>query len=254
MKQTKSLMIENISHTFDNKEVLNNINLCLKEGEIMAIVGRSGCGKSTLLNLVAELIDLESGKISNHFNETSILFQDSRLLPWKTVKENIGWGLKIKNVDKSTRNSIAETLASEVGLLKEDLDKYPHELSGGMKQRVAMARSFAIKPDLLLLDEPFSALDIGLKDDLHRLLIDEISQRSLTVLFITHDIMEAVKLADRIVVLGHNPGRQVYMYNSDTPHHKRDNKYQYSTAMSLLEVNAVKNAFKTLPGEEIDCA
>lgn len=244
MNLNKSLTIKNVNHSFDNKEVLNNINMHIKEGEITAIVGRSGCGKSTLLNLIAELIDLQSGDIFNSFKDTSVLFQDPRLLPWKTVLDNISWGLKAKKVPKAKRNTIAEKLAREVGLLKEDLTKYPNALSGGMKQRVAMARSFATKPDLLLLDEPFSALDIGLKDELHQLLVNEINQRTLTVLFITHDLMEAVKLADHIVVLSSNPGRQVYTYKSKQPRQRRDNQYQYTTAMNLLDVDIVKQAFR----------
>ncbi len=186
--------------------VLDNININLEQGQVVAIIGRSGCGKSTLLNLVAELLDADKGLISNGFASTAILFQDTRLLPWKNTRDNIGWGMKAKGISKKSRNEKATELALEVGLSEEDLEKYPHELSGGMRQRVAMARSFAVKPELLLLDEPFSALDIGLKEDLYSLLISEIEQRGLTVLFITHDLMEAVKLADRIVVLSDESG------------------------------------------------
>ncbi|MBL4832189.1 MAG: ATP-binding cassette domain-containing protein [Aliivibrio sp.] len=244
MKQTKYLKISHLTHSFEQKKVLDNINLNLRQGQVIAIVGRSGCGKSTLLNLIANLIELEQGDIVNDFS-TAILFQDTRLLPWKNARENISWGLKANGVKHKSRNDIAHKLAYEVGLNEQDLDKYPHELSGGMKQRVAMARAFAVRPELLLLDEPFSALDIGLKEDLYQHLIAEIEQRNLTVLFITHDLMEAVKLADEILVLSDNPGREAYRYLSDTPRESRDQDYVYKTAMNLLNVDAVKLAFQT---------
>ncbi|MGF1764740.1 ABC transporter ATP-binding protein [Aliivibrio kagoshimensis] len=244
MKQTKYLKISDLTHSFEQKKVLDNINLDLRQGQVIAIVGRSGCGKSTLLNLIANLIELEQGNIVNDFS-TAILFQDTRLLPWKNARENIGWGLKASGIEHKARNDIAHKLAGEVGLNQQDLNKYPHELSGGMKQRVAMARAFAVRPELLLLDEPFSALDIGLKEDLYQHLIAEIEQRNLTVLFITHDLMEAVKLADEILVLSDNPGREAYRYLSDTPRKSRDQDYVYQTAMNLLNVDAVKLAFQT---------
>ncbi|WED25775.1 ATP-binding cassette domain-containing protein [Vibrio sp. DW001] len=245
MNNKKNLSICNLCHSFDNELVLDNININLEQGQVMAIVGRSGCGKSTLLNLVADLLEADEGSITNGFSTTAILFQDTRLLPWKNTRDNISWGMKAKRVDKNIRNEIAADLALEVGLVEEDLDKYPHELSGGMRQRVAMARSFAVKPELLLLDEPFSALDIGLKEDLYSLLISEIEQSGLTVLFITHDLMEAVKLADQIVVLSDNPGRQVYNYQCEVPRQNRGQDYLYTTAMNLVKIDVVKQAFQT---------
>ncbi len=244
MKQTRHLNISNLYHKFEQKTVLEGIHFNLYQGKVMAIVGRSGCGKSTLLNLIANLIEVEQGSIVNTFT-TSILFQDTRLLPWKTARENIAWGMKAKGTKRKERERTACQLAYKVGLSVDDLEKYPHELSGGMKQRVAMARSFAVRPELLLLDEPFSALDIGLKEDLHQLLIREIEQRNLTVLFITHDLMEAVKLADEILVLDDNPGREAFRYLSDTPRDLRDQDYLYKTAMKLLSIDEVKKAFQT---------
>ncbi|WED23844.1 ATP-binding cassette domain-containing protein [Vibrio sp. JC009] len=245
MTNSNKLSITGLSHAFDKKLVLSDINLNLNCGQVVAIVGRSGCGKSTLLNLVAGLIDVETGSIENGFSTTSILFQDTRLLPWKNTLDNIGWGMKAKGVTRKQRDKVAAELAQEVGLVEEDLDKFPHELSGGMCQRVAIARSLAVKPELLLLDEPFSALDIGLKEELYTLLCDEIERRSLTVLFITHDLNEAVRLADQIVVLSDNPGRQVYTCHCDVPRACRDQDYLYSTTMQLLKEDRVKQAFQT---------
>ncbi|EGU56252.1 ABC transporter related protein [Vibrio nigripulchritudo ATCC 27043] len=250
MNKNKRLSIRNLSHSFDNRQVLDEISLDLEQGQVMAIVGRSGCGKSTLLNLISGLLQPDQGEIDNSFQTTSILFQDTRLLPWKNTRDNIGWGLKAKGMRKSLRNQAALKLALEVGLDEEDLNKYPHELSGGMRQRVAMARSFAVRPELLLLDEPFSAQDIGLKEDLYSLLISEIEQRKLTVLFITHDLMEAIKLADHIVVLSDNPGRQVYTYECHLPRTERDQDYLYANAMNLMKTEEVKLAFQTWREDE----
>ncbi|PJC86668.1 ABC transporter ATP-binding protein [Vibrio sp. HA2012] len=244
MNNVKRLMIKDLNHSFEQKTVLQDINIELQQGAVMAVVGRSGCGKSTLLNLISGLIEVEGGDIVNDFMTTAILFQEPRLLPWKNTIENIGWGLKALGVCHRERELIASELAMEVGLEHDDLEKYPHELSGGMKQRVAMARSFAVKPELLLMDEPFSALDIGLKEDLYSLLINEIEQRELTVLFITHDIMEAVRLADQILVLDDNPGRQVYTYQCDKPRAERQQEYWYTTAMNLLQKEVVNRAFQ----------
>lgn len=245
MKQLKRLKIENLAHAFDNKPVLESINLELKQGKVMAVVGRSGCGKTTLLNLIADLLEVDQGSIINDFSSSAVLFQDSRLLPWKTSKDNIAWGMKAQGINRKERDNVARKLASDLGLTEADLEKYPHELSGGMKQRVAMARSFAVKPELLLLDEPFSALDIGLKEDLYSLLIEQIEQQALTVLFITHDLMEAVKLADEIIVLTDTPGRQAYRYLCDRPRKARDQAYIYENAMALINKQVVKNAFRT---------
>jgi NitT/TauT family transport system ATP-binding protein len=245
VNNNNQLVVSNLTHSFINEFVLRDINISLAKGQVMAIVGRSGCGKSTLLNCIAQLIEADEGTIVNPFSTTSILFQEPRLLPWLTARDNIGWGMKAKKIAKKQRQPKIRQLAIEVGLSESDLEKYPHELSGGMRQRVAMARSFAIEPDLLLLDEPFSALDIGLKEGLHALLMSEIERRDLTVLFITHDLMEAVKLADQIVVLSESPGRQVYTQRLCQPRPSRHQDYLYATTMDLLKVGVVQQAFQT---------
>ncbi len=245
MNRIKKLSVNQLSYAFDGKPVLEDINLELNQGKVLAIVGRSGCGKTTLLNLIANLLEAEDHSITNDFQSTAVLFQDPRLLPWKNSKDNISWGMKAQGTARKEREAVAIQLASEVGLHHEDLGKYPHELSGGMKQRVAMARSFAVKPELLLLDEPFSALDIGLKAELYDRLISEIEHRALTVLFITHDIMEAIRLADEVMVLTDKPGRLAHRHVIDCPRHQRDQDYLYGSTLSLLKMDDVKRAFQT---------
>lgn len=243
MALNKRLFLSDITHAYGFDRVLDGVNVLVNAGEVVALVGPSGCGKTTLMNMAAYLIEPDKGDVYNGFETTSVLFQDPRLLPWKRSGDNIAWGLKARGIGRAERLERAKKLAADVGLKKSDLDKFPHELSGGMRQRVAMARALVVRPELLLLDEPFSALDIGLKRELHELLLDEISQRSLTVLFITHDVMEAVRLADRILVFEANPGTIVYTYTNQLPASQRDLEYQYTTTAGLLSEPVVDSAF-----------
>jgi NitT/TauT family transport system ATP-binding protein len=167
----KALSVNQLSHSFGITEVLSDISLRIEAGRIMALVGPSGCGKTTMLHLCAGLTDLRDGEIYNGFETTAFMFQQPRLLPWKNALDNIAIGLKARRVGRAEREAAAGELGLRMGLAQEDLGKFPHELSGGMQQRTALARAMALKPDLLLLDEPFSALDIGLKSELYRLLM-----------------------------------------------------------------------------------
>ncbi|GAB4355896.1 MAG: ATP-binding cassette domain-containing protein [Gammaproteobacteria bacterium] len=246
MNPNRRLQLKDVNHSFGMTEVVSDINLVVRESEVVALVGPSGCGKTTLLNIAADLLKPNEGTVRNDFRRSACLFQEPRLLPWKRARENIAWGLKALRIARTERDQRASLLASEVGLSREDLTKFPHELSGGMRQRVALARALAVRPELLLLDEPFSALDVGSKRDLHDLLLREIAQRDLTVLFITHDLMEAVKLADRILVMTAGPGRIVYAHaNSRTPE-ERDLDYQYTTTAALLSEPIVAAAFRSV--------
>lgn len=238
-----ALRIKNIYHKYGVIEVLNNINLSVKTGQTLAIVGPSGCGKSTLLHIIAGLLDPSEGVIKSDFNRHAVMFQSPRLLPWKNALDNLALGLKAKKISKKNRYEKALNIAKALGLNNEDLEKYPDELSGGMQSRVALGRALIIKPDLLLLDEPFSSLDIGLKLELYTLLRENIVDLNTTVIMITHDIMEAVRLADTILVMAPYPGRVIAKFDIDTAFEQRDNDWVYANSADLLRKPEVISGF-----------
>lgn len=240
----RCLELADVSHAFGLTEVISGTSLTVGQNEVTALVGPSGCGKTTLLNVAAGLLTPTAGTVRNGFGRSACLFQEPRLLPWKRACDNIAWGLKAQGFPRTRRDGRARQLASEMGLTANDLAKFPYELSGGMRQRVALARALVTHPELLLLDEPFSALDVGIKRDLHELLLREIAQRSLTVLFVTHDLMEAMHLAGRILVLTGQPGRIVHSHVCPVPAADRDLEYQYAATAALLAVPAVAAAFR----------
>ncbi|NLY58185.1 MAG: ATP-binding cassette domain-containing protein, partial [Gammaproteobacteria bacterium] len=211
------LHIRHLYHRYGVTEVLTDVGLDLYAGETLALVGPSGCGKSTLLHIVAGLLTPSEVVMQSTFRGMACVFQEPRLMPWKTAADNIALGLKALGVPRAARQRQAAALAERMGLDEDDLHKYPHELSGGMQSRVSLARALAIRPDLLLLDEPFSALDIGLKAELYRQLEEQVQTQGSAVLMITHDLMEAVRLADRILMMVPDPGRIVYECNLQQP-------------------------------------
>ena len=200
-----ALVVRDLEHAFATRTVLEGVSLRLPAGETLALVGPSGCGKSTLLHLCAGLLDVRSGEIHNGFARTAMLFQQPTLLPWKTTLDNIALGLKAQGVPGRERLAQATRMGNLLGLDDVALAQFPHQLSGGMQSRAALARALVLSPDLLLLDEPFAALDIGLKAQMHQLLMQEQRSRGLAVLMITHDVTEAVTLADRVLVMAANP-------------------------------------------------
>jgi len=194
-----------------NREVtaLANISFEVKEHEFVSIVGPSGCGKTTLLRIVAGLIIPDQGQVifPGHIQpSTALVFQGQGLLPWLTVMENIGLGLELKKVPKAERK---EKVLEFMQRVKLDgfQNYYPHELSGGMRQRVALARAFLTNPDILLMDEPFGALDAQTRIILQEELLNLWRMERNTVLFVTHDIDEAILLGDRVIVLSDRPGK-----------------------------------------------
>ncbi len=245
MEKIEELKVDNLSFSFGFKEILKDINFKLKKGEVVSIVGPSGGGKTTLLHLCAKLLTLEEGKIRNSFKSSSFAFQEARLLPWKNVIDNISLGLKAKNIKKQKADELSKNIALKFGLQIDDFEKFPKDLSGGMKQRVSFARALVLNPSLLFLDEPFSALDIGLKKELQSLLIEEINTNQLSILFITHDLMEAIKLSDEILVLKAEPvGHIVKSFKIDTPREKRDDSFVYEQTAKLLSDEYIINTFE----------
>ncbi|MGP2657528.1 ABC transporter ATP-binding protein [Malaciobacter sp. WC5094] len=238
------LDVQNVGHSFGFTEILKDISFSLNTGEVLSIVGPSGGGKTTLLHLCAKLLDLEEGKIKNSFSSSSFAFQEPRLLPWKNVIDNIALGLIAKGVKKKIARKEAEEMALLFGLERNDFEKFPKDLSGGMKQRVSFARALLVKPKLLFLDEPFSALDIGLKKELQNILIEKISKKELSILFITHDLMEAIRLSHKVLLLKADPGEIVNSFVFDTPQNLRDDEYVYAKCAKLLQDKSIINTFE----------
>lgn len=248
------LQLQDVQHRYALTDALMDVNFTLHGSETVALVGPSGCGKSTLMHIIAGLLTPSHGHVANHAMSTGSVFQDARLLPWKRVLENIALGLRARGVSRAARLRRAAALAARMELSVNDYRKFPHELSGGMQSRVALARALAIDPDLLLLDEPFSALDIGLKTEMYRLLREYIDERGCAVLMITHDIMEAVRLADRIVMMAPAPGRIIYMHALPMPRDQRDDAWVYQTAGELMQVSQVRQGFELEPAADLPAA
>ncbi len=192
---------------------LAGFDIDVEEGEFLSIVGPSGCGKTTFLNILLGLIKPDSGEVSVHGRRISgpgsdraMVFQEFGLLPWRTVRHNIELGLELKKVPRDKRHAVADRLIALVGLSGFETH-YPHELSGGMKQRVGLARALATDPEVLLMDEPFAALDAQTRDLMQVELLRIWREAKKTVLFVTHQIDEAIYLSDRVMVMSKRPGR-----------------------------------------------
>jgi NitT/TauT family transport system ATP-binding protein len=199
---------------------LDDVQLMVATGEFLCLVGASGCGKSTLLNLIAGLDRPTTGSVSVPGGRPTLLFQEAALLPWLTAAGNVELALRLRGVPKKERRPRAEELLDLVHL-KGMGERRPHELSGGMRQRVALARSLAQEPDVLLMDEPFGALDAMTRDLLHDELERIWSETGKTIVFVTHNVREAARLGDRIVLLTSRPGRVAAEFPVDIPRPRR---------------------------------
>lgn len=241
----EELIVENVNFSFGFKEILKDINFTLKKGEVVSIVGPSGGGKTTLLHLCSKLLKLDTGRIKNSFLSSAFAFQEPRLLPWKNVIDNISLALKAKGEKTNIAEQKAKDIAILFGLQESDFSKFPKDLSGGMKQRVSFARALVVNPSLLFLDEPFSALDIGLKKELQNLLIKNIENNNLSILFITHDLMEAIKLSDKIIVLKAQPiGHIKKIFTIKEAREKRDDEFVYSKTAEILKDKDIISSFE----------
>nr|WP_231492608.1 ABC transporter ATP-binding protein [Glycomyces sp. NRRL B-16210] len=199
---------------------LDGVSLSVAHGSFTCLLGASGCGKSTLLSLVAGLDDITAGSIDEVDRPVAMMFQESALFPWLTVSGNVEIALRVKGVGRAERRRRAAELLETVRLNGFE-HKRPHELSGGMRQRVALARALAQEASVLLMDEPFGALDAMTRDILHDELERIWRERNLTVLFVTHNVREAVRLGDQVVLLSSRPGRVLHVYDVDMERPRR---------------------------------
>ncbi|ABD87490.1 ABC transporter ATP-binding protein [Rhodopseudomonas palustris] len=200
------LRFSDVGFVIDGGLLLASLNLVIAPHDIVVMVGRSGIGKTTALRLAAGLERVSSGALDNSFARTAMVFQEPRLLPWASALDNVALALEGGDRSRLQRRELAAQWLRRLGFDAADLSKHPLQLSGGMQARVAIARALVTKPDLILMDEPFAALDLALRRDLQALTRALCSETGAAVLFVTHDLAEAVCLADRIVVISGAPG------------------------------------------------
>ena len=209
--------IDHVEKIYDGRKgkmiALNGVDLDIMENEFICVVGPSGCGKSTLLNIIAGLLEPTSGavyvdgkKVEGTGTERGVVFQQYALFPWLTVMKNVMFGLKLKGMKDEEAKEIAMKYIKMVQL-EDFVDSYPKELSGGMKQRVAIARAYAVNPSILLMDEPFGALDAQTRTQLQQELLETWEKEKKTCFFITHDVDEAIILAQKVIIMSARPGR-----------------------------------------------
>ena len=211
-----TVSLRGINKKFGSEQaVLHDINLDLGASDFVSLIGPSGCGKSTLLRIIAGILDSSSGTMSfsdgsQDHQGISFVFQEPTLLPWLTVDRNVQLPLRMQGVDYQLRSEVSKELLAKVGLVGA-AEKYPRQLSGGMKMRVSIARALSVKPKLLLLDEPFGALDEMTRNNLNEELLRIRSEESWSALFVTHSVAEAVFLSSRVLVMAANPGRVAHI-------------------------------------------
>jgi NitT/TauT family transport system ATP-binding protein len=238
--EKESICLSGVFRSYKNSRgsftpALQNIDLEIEQGEFVCIVGPSGCGKSTLLHLIAGLdkpttgeITVDGSPVKGPGTDRILLFQELGLFPWLTVRQNVEFGLKMEGISKEERRDRAKQFLRMVHLSHFE-EHFVHQLSGGMKQRVALARSLAVRPKILLMDEPFAALDAQTRDMLHDELERIWKETAPTIVFVTHNVREAVRLGDRVLLMSFRPGRikSQFQVTLDRPRHVEDSDVAY---------------------------
>ena len=240
-----AISLHGVSKHFGDLQVLSDIRFDVADGESVALLGTSGCGKSTLLNIIAGLLGPDTGVLSINGQPAggaqhpslSYMFQEDRLLPWRTARGNAEFGVEAAHpvLPASERHALADEVLQMVGLDGFG-HVYPHQLSGGMRSRVALARSLVTAPRILLMDEPFSKLDPQTRSQMHGELLRIRSLRQVSVLFVTHDVEEAIVLADRVIVLAPRPGRVREIVTVDLPHPRKATEPAVAEAIRQLRL------------------
>ncbi len=255
--ESAKLALEHVSKSFDahhrRVQALDDVSLAVGEGEFVCLVGPSGCGKSTILNLVAGLERPDQGRVlvdgrpvEGPGRDRMVMFQEPALFPWRDVRGNVEFGLELKpNLDRSARRQTAAYYLDMVGL-GAFARAYVHELSGGMRQRVALARSLAPNPRVLLMDEPFAALDALTREQLYLDLQRIWSERRKTIVFVTHNVREAVCLGDRVIVFSPHPGRVQEQFDVRLPRPRDLNDVEL--ARQALEITRALRSHLPAPG------
>ncbi len=207
------LALSGVGFAYGDQTVLSGIDLACRRGQVVALMGPSGVGKTTLLSLVLGDTHPAEGQLACRAERLSVMFQDPRLLPWRSALDNVAFALKAQFASGRERVARAEVMLDAVGLPRASHRQFPHQLSGGMRQRVSLARALVIEPDLLLLDEPFDGLDVALVRQMQTLLLCRVADRGMAILMVTHDARHAAAMADRVLVLSEAPARIVASFD-----------------------------------------
>ena len=235
-------LLDQVYHQYGSRLILDGISLTAQPGQIVSLMGPSGCGKTTLLNLLAGLLSPTAGEVAVAVHPIAYGFQEACLYPWYTTLKNIALGLKGQGIPPHQQRQTANHLAITMGLA-DAMHLYPHQLSGGMKQRVNLARALAINPQLLLLDEPFSSLDMGVRQQLQPLVRQWVKAHSTMAILVTHDLATAITLGDRLLILSERPARILYHWPNERPYDQRDPAYVYQSLSQLQAVPEVAACF-----------
>ncbi len=228
-----------VTKSFGKRVILDSVSFKVEDKQILAVLGPSGVGKTTILRMAAGTVKPDAGHISSDRQRIGFVFQEPRLLPWRTALANVTLVLEDKGLTRDEQAGRAAAILKRLGL-QGFLQYYPAQLSGGMRQRVAIARAFVLDPDLALLDEPFTGLDIGLKASLQEMLLELLNWHPCAMIYVTHEPQDAVLLADTAIVLDGKPGRIVATMTFDRPRGERDQSYIREQTLGLTAILTAK--------------